>query len=148
MPTLPTYTKCSHLACKNQRSSYNQFCAEHGGIKKQTENKKQSDAMYQTAQWKARRKIELSRHPLCQSCLTRGIVTQANEVDHVFPWNKIGKQAFYNNLFQSLCKDCHSYKTAQEQKGTILFFDDEVITYGLQDYAFCMLDSRNLNSIG
>ena len=63
---------------------------------------------------------QLSMQPLCQSCLTRGIVTPATEVDHVFPWRRIGPQAFYRNLFQSLCHDCHSSKTQDERRGVFI----------------------------
>jgi hypothetical protein len=52
------------------------------------------------------------------------MVTQAVHVDHVFAWNQLGKDAFYNNLFQSLCPECHSYKTGQEQKGIYIWWHD------------------------
>jgi 5-methylcytosine-specific restriction endonuclease McrA len=143
VPTLPTYTKCSHLGCKEQRGKYNSFCSEHGGLKKITESRKHSDSMYQTAQWRAKRKIELSRNSLCASCLTNGRATQAQHVDHVFPWSVIGEQAFYRNLFQCLCAECHSYKTGQEQKGVILYFkNDGVVTYKLNDYYSAVSDGE------
>jgi 5-methylcytosine-specific restriction protein A len=137
MPTMPSNTKCSHLGCKEQRGKYNSFCSEHGGTKKITESRKQFDSMYQTAQWRAKRKIELSRNSLCASCLTKGRATQAQHIDHVFPWSVIGEHAFHRNLFQSLCAECHSYKTGQEQKGIILHYKgDGVVTYKLNDWAF------------
>jgi 5-methylcytosine-specific restriction protein A len=124
MPTVPSNTKCSHLNCKEQRTKYNSYCAEHGGVKIDTEDRKQFNSMYQSPQWRAKRKIELSRNTLCASCLHKGRVTQAVHVDHVFAWNKLGKDAFYNNLFQSLCPECHSYKTGQEQKGIYMWWHD------------------------
>ena len=51
--------------------------------------------MYQTKHWKQLRASQLSRQPLCQSCLSRGIVNSAKHIDHVFPWSWIGKDAFY-----------------------------------------------------
>jgi 5-methylcytosine-specific restriction protein A len=124
MPTIPTNTKCSHLNCKEQRTKHNSFCAEHGGIRVNTEERKQFNGMYQTAQWRTKRKIELSRNSLCASCLYKGKVTQAIHIDHVFAWSNLGKDAFYNNLFQSLCPECHSYKTGQEQKGIYIWWHD------------------------
>ena len=136
MPTLPTYTKCAELGCKETRGKYNSFCAIHGGVKKISVERKQLDSMYQTPFWKAKRKTELSKHPLCASCLCKGRVSPANHVDHVFPWSVIGQEAFMRNLFQSLCNECHSYKTGQEQKGHIIhYLDGQETLYTLQDYS-------------
>jgi hypothetical protein len=86
--------------------------------------RKEFNEMYNTKQWNLKRKCELSKNPLCSSCFVRGIITPANHVDHVFPWSKIGKRAFYLNLFQSLCHECHSHKTTLEQKGVIMWWHD------------------------
>ncbi len=136
MPTLPTNTKCSSLGCKNPRSRLNSYCVEHGGINTvDTEQRKAFTSMYQTAQWKTQRQIQLSKQPLCESCLTNGKVVQANHVDHLFAWNKIGKQAFYNNIFQSLCTNCHSHKSAQEKQDIYTHYATGK-QYSLNDYAY------------
>lgn len=123
MPTLPINTKCSSLGCKNPRSKLNSYCVEHGGMNTiSTNERKEFVSMYQTNQWRTLRQVQLSKQPLCESCLTHGKVTQANHVDHVFPWAKINKQAFYHNLFQSLCHECHSVKTSEERQGTYTHF--------------------------
>jgi hypothetical protein len=44
-------------------------------------------------------------------------VAAATEVDHLFAWQAIGVEAFYYNVFQSLCKNCHTRKGALERKG-------------------------------
>ena len=139
MPTVPSNGKCSSLGCKNPRSKYSSYCLEHGGRDTQltyrTKERDKAHAFYLTAQWSRHRIAQLSRQPLCQSCLTRGIIISATEVDHVFPWRRIGAHAFYRNLFQSLCHDCHSHKTQQEKKDTILYFANEiVIRYRVDDY--------------
>jgi 5-methylcytosine-specific restriction endonuclease McrA len=46
-------------------------------------------------------------------------------VDHVFPWRRIGKGSFLNNIFQSLCQNCHSYKTGQEKQGVFEYYSTE-----------------------
>jgi 5-methylcytosine-specific restriction protein A len=124
MPTVPTNPKCSVLGCKHPRSKFNSFCIEHGGRDKfdykrynKSDKYKQGQDKYQSSQWRTLRQVQLSLEPLCASCLTRGIVTQAEHIDHVFPWQQIGEQAFYHNLFQSLCASCHSSKTSLEAKG-------------------------------
>ena len=132
MPTYPSNAKCSTLSCNNIRSKLNSFCAEHGG---KNYTHKETDSVYQTPAWRTLRQRQLSIQPLCQSCLTRGRVDAAKHVDHVFPWKQIGKHAFLNNVFQSLCPPCHSHKTAQEQKGIYEHYtQDGVKEYTEHDY--------------
>ena len=119
MPYTPFNAKCSSLGCNNPRSKLNGFCMEHGG--KQT-IVKESDSRYKTPAWKSIRQRQLSIQPLCQSCLSNGKIEAAKHVDHVFPWRQIGEQAFLHNIFQSLCPECHSYKTGQEKQGIYLHF--------------------------
>lgn len=124
MPSIPKYTKCLHLGCSNNRSKYNNYCIEHGGrdtynYKRYNTKQERQDfnAMYQTAQWKTLRQIQLSKYPLCAGCLSEGKIVAAVHIDHVFPWSTIDKTAFYRNIFQSLCASCHSSKTNLEQRG-------------------------------
>jgi 5-methylcytosine-specific restriction protein A len=141
MPTLPTNTKCSSLGCKNPRSKLNSYCVEHGGLNSiNTKERKEFTSMYQTNQWRSLRQVQLSKHPLCESCMTMGKVVQANHVDHVFPWAKIGKQAFYDNIFQSLCTHCHSHKSAQEKQGIYNHYSTGK-QYTPNDYRLTMKDS-------
>ncbi|MEL7263525.1 MAG: HNH endonuclease signature motif containing protein [Planctomycetota bacterium] len=59
--------------------------------------------------WRRAREYHLARFPICQSCQD----AIATEVDHIDPHR--GDQAkFWNpNNWQSLCKPCHSRKTAR-----------------------------------
>lgn len=141
MPSIPTYTKCSVLGCKNTKSKYNSFCTKHGGRDKfeydrasKNPNYKEAQKKYNSTQWQILRQVQLSTEPLCASCLSSGIVTQAQHIDHVFPWQHIGDIAFYHNVFQSLCQPCHSSKTKLEQKGIYRKFGKNVIDYTLSDY--------------
>ena len=142
MPTLPTNTKCSSLGCKNPRSRLNSYCVEHGGINTiDTEQRKAFTSMYQTNQWRTLRQAQLSKQPLCESCIKQGKVVQANHVDHLFAWNKIGKQAFYNNLFQSLCTNCHSHKSALEKQDIYIHYKTNK-TYTINDYQYVILQTN------
>jgi len=140
MPTIPTYTKCAILGCKNTKSKCNQWCMDHGGINARkfinnlTDNRKETIDRYKTKQWSTLRKIQLSKKPLCASCLSKGIVTQAHHVDHVFPWSQIGTHAFTRNIYQSLCAPCHSVKTSYEQAGIYKLYGTHTIDYRLSDY--------------
>jgi len=121
MPTLPSNTKCASLGCKENRSRLSTFCIGHGGKDtykaKATQDRRQVNAMYDAAAWKRIRAAQLSREPLCAGCATQGRIVQAVQVDHLFSWNDIGKEAFYDNIFQSLCTSCHSHKTSLEHQG-------------------------------
>jgi 5-methylcytosine-specific restriction protein A len=91
--------------------------------------------MYKTAHWLRTRTRQLSRQPLCQSCATQGKVSAATEVDHVFAWNQIGQEAFAVNIFQSLCKNCHTVKTNLEQRGVFRHYKGTTPTdYELRDW--------------
>lgn len=65
---------------------------------------------YDTRAWRDRiRPAKLRRNPLCEDCLEQQLTEAATEVDHVD-----GDSA--NNLpenLRSLCKTCHSKKTAR-----------------------------------
>jgi 5-methylcytosine-specific restriction enzyme A len=136
MPTVPRQTKCIHLGCVNERTSISIYCNEHGGNGyNDTVKRKQSNAMYQTALWSRTRIRQLSTQPLCQSCAGMNKVTSATEVDHLFAWQVIGVEAFYYNVFQSLCKNCHSRKGALERKGIFRHYTMPTpIDYTQHDY--------------
>ena len=150
MPTLPSNTKCIDLGCKNPRSKCNSHCLEHGGYDTYTlpksKERNEFNNMYSTKQWKQLRRLHLSKNPLCMSCLNLGRVIQATQVDHVFPWSWLGKEAFYRNIFQTLCIECHSHKTALEQKNIIRFYNkNNIIDYRLSDYSSVINDLLGKN---
>ena len=132
MPTVPRQEKCIQLGCGNPRTKLSSNCLEHGGRNERptykTDKRDAANAFYQTRQWKTLRAAKLSTDPLCQSCFVRGIIAQATEVDHIFAWQHIGPQAFYRNLFQTLCHDCHSTKTQMEKRGVYMDYRNNVAT--------------------
>ena len=120
---------------------------EHGGKDWiDTKERKEFNSLYQTDFWRKKRTTQLSTQPLCQCCLQSGRISQASHVDHVFAWKSIGKDAFYNNLFQSLCPECHSHKTALEQQGIYRCYIGEVKDHPLSAYRF-MVSSTEVESI-
>lgn len=148
MPTIPRQDICSDLGCANPRSLLNNQCLEHGGRDvnqyrynpkyNQTDDRKAFNRMYNTKQWQGKRSVQLSTHPLCASCLTQGVVTQAAHIDHVFPWSAIGKVAFYRNLFQSLCHSCHTIKTGLEQRGVCRQYGETTQDHRVTDWSYVM----------
>ena len=137
MPYAPYNSVCRELGCKNLRSKLNSFCLEHGGLEHTNHDK---DNAYSNPAWRTIRRAQLSRQPLCQSCLTKGMVNSAKHIDHVFPWRQIGEHAFLNNIFQSLCHECHSYKTGQERQGIYKHYTaDGAKDLTINDYATIIL---------
>ncbi len=135
MPTLPKNDTCEALRCKAPRAIGSAYCETHGGKPKQSAARYESNAAYKGALWAGIRAGQLSRAPLCASCLLRGQITQAVAVDHVFPWRQINPAAFRKNIFQSLCIPCHSQKSAAEQKGTFIHYTERgAIEYARADY--------------
>lgn len=147
MPTQPVNTKCSMLACKNTKAKFSARCTEHGGLDskqiKRTEERIAFNGMYNNNAWQRKRALQLSKQPLCQSCLSLGIVKGANHVDHLFSWNSIGSEAFYRNVFQSLCHECHSSKTLLERDGIYRHYNvggQAYKDYSLNDYQFVLVN--------
>jgi len=137
MPSLPTYTKCSQLGCKNSRSKLNTFCMDHGGKNYTVGDERTAfKSMYQSSLWKQIRQTQLSKQPLCQACLLSGRVSQANHVDHLFAWASIGKAAFSHNVWQSLCMECHSVKTGLEKQGIYRHYVEPLKDYTINDYQY------------
>ena len=90
---------------------HNKPCPQCEAVKKGKERErreKRGKRVYDTTQWKKTRKAKLSANPLCEHC---GYI--ATEVDHKDGCNT---NMNWDNL-QSLCKSCHSRKTASENGG-------------------------------
>ena len=137
MPTLPTYTKCNQLGCKEDKAAMGGYCLLHGG-KTYDKDKSEQDSVYRTKYWRSTRRHQLSIQPLCQSCLLMSRVTTASHVDHLFAWRHINEQAFKFNVLQSLCHNCHSTKSALELQGIYRHYAKTAIDYELLDYGRVM----------
>lgn len=84
--------------CKQQRSrDYNR-----------QQRDPESQAFYNSTAWKRLRLMVLNEEPLCRVCQAAATV-----VDHIKPISEGGPKTDRENL-QSLCKQCHDRKTANE----------------------------------
>jgi 5-methylcytosine-specific restriction endonuclease McrA len=80
--------------------------------------------LYNSKQWKQRRKHLLQNEPLCRFCMADGTHTPATVADHVIRHNG-DHQLFYYGELQALCKRCHdSHKKRQEMSGVLLGGDE------------------------
>lgn len=137
MPSTPPNNTCGLLGCKRPKSKLNSYCLAHGG--RDVGFSRDSDKSYKTAAWTSIRRRQLSLQPLCAACLSRGRVSAAQHVDHLFPWRSVGAHAFTHNIFQSLCQPCHSHKTAQEKQGNIEQYGAEgVKVWTINDYGYVL----------
>jgi 5-methylcytosine-specific restriction protein A len=74
---------------------------------------KVKNRIYDSARWRRFRLWFLARHPLCEmDCKTAGLVTPANEVDHILEIAKGGELLDEKNC-RSACKPCHSRRSAE-----------------------------------
>jgi len=91
---------------------------DHGGARavNNTKERKALNNKYASKQWKQFRQIHLSKYPLCARCQSLGKITPASDVDHIYP-HKMQLDKWMGNRFQSLCRPCHSIKTALEKRG-------------------------------
>ena len=82
----------------------------------QDEERENANRRGYNARWRKFRKQFLMTNPLCVHCYENGLMTPANEVDHIIP-HRGDQRIFwdYDNL-QALCKPCHSRKTHAEMR--------------------------------
>lgn len=101
-------------------ASASNFCQEHGRQEQRRFDQERGTAAQRgyNSRWRKIRRMQLARSPICQDPhgihAENGEVVAANEVDHVIPLSQGGTHAMAN--LQSLCKKCHSTKTALEDK--------------------------------
>lgn len=65
------------------------------------------DHLYDLARWSRLRLKQLSQHPLCERCSSRGVVTAATVVHHKVPHKGDLKLFFDHANLASSCKPCH-----------------------------------------
>ena len=90
------------------------YCETHQKAAYKRDNQARKDKGergFYGADWRRLRKMVLNAEPLCRHCQAEGIVTPANEVDHI---DGDSTNLSWDNL-QPLCKHHHSRKTALEQ---------------------------------
>ena len=97
-----------HLAAAEGRRSEARARAKVG------EAARAGRALYATERWKRAARRHLAAHPLCADCAELGAVTEASEVDHVVPHRGDRARFWDRSNWQSLCRPCHSRKTAGE----------------------------------
>ena len=112
---------CGHPSCPETIASGSR-CEQHRKQQQRAEGadrrrRQDGPRIYGTVRWQKVRLMVLARDcSLCAECKRRGRDTPANEVDHIVSIVSGGVVFDMDNL-QSLCKPCHSRKTAIEDGG-------------------------------
>ncbi len=94
------------------------YCGKHKPVKPlgSDDHHPQWQHLYDSRKWKMLRRIQLAKEPWCAECLRANIYTPATDADHVDP-HRGDPELFFKGDLQSLCKPCHSRKTANEVNG-------------------------------
>lgn len=113
-------TPCRHPGC-GALVHGGSYCDLHLKVARaryeRTQRNKAWQALYKSARWIKARISWLAKHPLCAEHEKRGEVVAATEVDHIVPHRGCTRLFWDSSNWQSLCKSCHSTKTARENGG-------------------------------
>lgn len=105
---------CSAPGCPDHAAPASSRCAGHAAAGRREIDSRRGSASsrgYGPA-WARLRRRHLAMHPVCVACDADGYTTPATDVDHIIPRARGGTDHASN--LQSLCRSCHSRKTALE----------------------------------
>jgi len=88
-------------------------------------NRIERQKIYNTDRWHKLRASKLMRSPLCEVCLSKGVITPAFHIHHIDSFmNYEGmkrKEVAYNpDNLMSICEQCHSRKHLHTKKDLAL----------------------------
>lgn len=121
---------CAYPGCRMPVPVTEKYCAAHKQRGQEREAKFAQDresrrlrfkgtsaARGYSYRWKKLRDRYIAQHPHCEECLKEGKITLATDVDHIIPHRGDQVLLYDEKNLQSLCKSCHSRKTAREDGG-------------------------------
>lgn len=108
--------KCFHPSCRIFIPFTQSYCGKHEPSKEYNRSRRKNDSeyvkFYKSAAWKNLRRVQMLKDDyLCQSCLSNGIYTPGDMVDHVVPTKEEWSRRLDENNLQTLCWPCHNTKT-------------------------------------
>lgn len=69
--------------------------------------------LYNSQRWRDLRAIKIQQSPLCEICISEGVVRATEEIHHIVPistgltYDDMQQLCYDFDNLQSLCKDCH-----------------------------------------
>lgn len=112
MPRRPN-VPCKHPGCAKLIPYDQMYCEEHKKLHVNNDRAKTAERGY-GGRWQRESKQFLREHPVCAACFERGIITEAEVVDHIIPHRGDMKLFWDRGNWQALCKPCHDNKTLNE----------------------------------
>ena len=111
---------CNKPTC-NQLIPFNKtYCKEHGTVQtnySKYNRDKDSAKFYNSTAWRNKRKEIMSNYGgLCQDCLAKDIVKEADVIDHKIELKDDESLALNNDNLIPLCHACHNIKTKQTKQ--------------------------------
>lgn len=103
-----TYPGCAALVADGR-------CVQHRAVVRK-QSRERTPNLY-GRKWQQYRLHYLRAHSLCVHCAQRGVLTPANEVDHITPHRGDMRLFWNHDNHQALCHSCHSTKTARYDGG-------------------------------
>lgn len=104
--TRSTYCE-THLKCENERLK--RYKNERQKRYDEKQRDKRAAAFYKTQAWKDARALSMAKHyGLCQDCLAKGIVKQADMVHHIKALRDYPELALTQSNLRPLCNKCHA----------------------------------------
>lgn len=114
---MPALRICNHPGCRNL--STGPYCSEHGGsLKRKAQPRTERDRFLDSRAWRRMSAWKLQETPYCEDCAAMGVVTPAQDADHVIPRSERPDLALDPENLRSLCDSCHGRKTAKENSPT------------------------------
>lgn len=119
--------RCNASRCRTLIDYTQQYCSQHkpkARIKQATyservERDSEAVKFYKSKHWERTSRNYRYKQPICERCLTLGIVTPADVVDHVKERKDLSDDEqhllYDESNLMSLCHACHNRKTAQER---------------------------------
>ena len=116
MPKLPkkgcSYPGCFQLIPGNKKDSY---CKVHSKKVKSDRNKiynrsrdPKIERFYKSKAWRETRRKKLLLNPLCEHCLKKGKIKEAEMVHHIKPIKEHWELRLTMSNLKSLCNRCHN----------------------------------------
>lgn len=105
---------CVRPMCPNMAEQGKGYCHEHKPAQVRDVNVER-DRFYDTKSWINTRNKMRALEPLCRMCLDDGMLSAMEHVDHIIRKEHMDNPYDLDGLM-SLCRDCHSKKTREEQR--------------------------------
>ena len=101
------------------------YCEQHAKERNHKSNhapgRAAARAWYNTRQWQTLRALHIDQHPICEHCKAKGVIKQADHVDHKLSRTLCPDRELDGTNLQSLCIKCHAKKSSREQnRGQVL----------------------------